>query len=65
MPESLFDIVFRGDLMPGHKLPEVKARLARLFKIDAARVEPLFSGAAVVLKRNLDRATADKYVAAL
>lgn len=61
MTEPLFDIVFRGDLMPGHHLPDVKARLAQLFKIDAARVEALFSGAAVTLKRNLDRPTASKY----
>lgn len=61
MSEPLFDIVFRGDLMPGHSLPEVKGRLAQLFKIDAAKVEPLFSGAAVTLKRNLDKPTATKY----
>lgn len=61
MPENLFDIVFRGDLMPGHQLSDVKMRLAQLFKIDIARVEPLFSGAAVALKRNVDEATAHKY----
>lgn len=65
MPEPLFDIVFRGDLMPGHHLAEVKLRLARLFKIDPQRVEPLFSGAVVTLKRKLDRSTAGKYQTAL
>lgn len=65
MSEPLFDIVFRGDLMPGHRLPEVKVRLAQLFKIDAVKVDPLFSGAAVTLKRNLDKSTATKYHTAL
>lgn len=61
MTEEKFNIVFRGDIVAGHKLPEVKQRLAQLFKIDTAKVEPLFSGRAVVLKRNLDSATANKY----
>lgn len=65
MPKPLFDVVFRGDLLPGQQLPEVKERLAGLFKTDLARVEPLFSGAVVTLKRNLDAVTAEKYQAVL
>lgn len=65
MSEPLFDIIFRGDILPGHQLPEVKARLQQLFKVDAARVDALFSGSATPLKRNLDKAAADKYKAVL
>lgn len=61
MAEPLFDIVFRGDIVLGHSIADVKARLGQLFKIDAAKVETLFSGGAMPLKRNLDQATAEKY----
>lgn len=65
MADSLFDIVFRGDIIMGHSLQDVKARLAQLFKVDAAKVEVLFSGGVVILKRNVDAATAEKYKAVL
>lgn len=61
MAEPLFDIVFRGDVVLGHSIVDVKARLAQLFKVDAAKIETLFSGGAMPLKRNLDRAAAEKY----
>lgn len=57
----LFDIIFRGDLVPGHQMPEVKKKLAQLFKADEQKINALFSGAAVPLKKNLDRPTAEKY----
>lgn len=59
--QPLFDLIFRGDILPGHQLPEVKAKLAQLFKTDVVKINALFSGAAVQLKRNLDQATAEKY----
>lgn len=60
-----FDIIFRGDIVFGHQLAEVKARLQQLFKADAAKVDALFTGRPVPLKRNLDEATANKYRDAL
>lgn len=57
----MYDIIFRGDILPGQQLSEVKERLARLFKTDADKINSLFSGAAVPLKRDLDQATAEKY----
>ena len=63
--ESLFDIVFRGDILPGHQLMDVKQRLGQLFKADANKINALFTGGAVPLKRNLEKAVAEKYVKAL
>lgn len=60
-----FDIIFRGDIVFGHQLAEVKAKLQQLFKADAAKVDALFTGRPVPLKRNLDEATANKYRDAL
>jgi hypothetical protein len=56
-----FDIVFRGDIVIGHALADVKLKLQQLFKTDAAKVDALFTGRPVPLKRNLDEATAQKY----
>jgi hypothetical protein len=65
MSEQQFDIIFRGDIVFGHQLVDVKARLQQLFKADAAKVDALFSGRPVPLKRNLDEASAQKYKEAL
>ncbi|WP_039912397.1 hypothetical protein [Cellvibrio mixtus] len=65
MSNSDFDIIFRGDIVFGHQLADVKLKLQQLFKVDAAKIDALFTGRAVPLKRNLDEATANKYRDAL
>jgi len=60
-----FDIIFRGDIVFGHQLAEVKLKLQQLFKADAAKIDSLFTGRPVPLKRNMDEATAQKYREAL
>lgn len=65
MSDSKYDIIFRGDVVAGNNIVEVKQRLAQLFKIDAAKVDALFTGRAVPLKRNVDLQTAEKYKAIL
>lgn len=63
--QPLFDVIFRGDIAPGHQLLDVKANMAKLFKADMARIDALFVGGAVALKKNLDQTTAEKYQAVL
>lgn len=63
--QPLFDVIFRGDIAPGHQLLDVKAKMAKLFKADMARIDALFVGGAIALKKNLDQATAEKYQAVL
>lgn len=58
--DATFDILFRGDIAPGNSIEQVKARVAESFKLDEAAVNQLFSGAVVSLKRNIDRATAER-----
>lgn len=62
---ELFSVLFRGDILPGHALPTVKAQMAQLFKLDDARLAAVFSGKPVVLKKDCDAATAEKLKAAL
>lgn len=61
MAEEKFDLVFRGELVPGAELGQVKQNLARLFKMDSARIEKLFSGRAIVLKRGMSMDAAAQY----
>jgi uncharacterized membrane protein YhaH (DUF805 family) len=61
----MFKVVFSGELMPGFTLDNVKSYLATLFKSDLSKIDSLFTGRQVVLKRELKEADADKYVAVL
>ncbi|WP_027328578.1 hypothetical protein [Marinimicrobium agarilyticum] len=61
MADERFDLVFRGDIVLGQPLASVKQRLQQLFKADEAKIEQLFTGRPVALKRQLDAATAKKY----
>lgn len=65
MSDTEFDIIFRGDIVIGQQLADVKARLQQLFKADAARIEQLFSGRPVPVKRKVSAAEAEKYRAVL
>ncbi|GLS26892.1 hypothetical protein [Marinibactrum halimedae] len=65
MSDLTYDLVFRGDIVIGQPLAEVKQKLGMLFKIDAQKVEQLFAGGSVTLKKGLNQATAEKYKAAI
>lgn len=65
MSEENYSVIFAGVLAPEAVPIEVKSKLARLFKTTPDRVEPLFSGRRVVIKRGLDEPTARNYLAAL
>lgn len=65
MPSKDYQVVFRGRLVPGQDPDLVKQNLAKLFKVDEARIGQMFSGKRQVLKKGLDRETADKYRALL
>lgn len=65
MSEPRFDIFFRGDIVPGRRLDEVRDRLRQLFQIEDARLNALFSGRPTVIRRDLSAADAERYRAAL
>jgi hypothetical protein len=62
-----FRVLFSGDLKPGARPEDAKDRLTRLFQVDYGTLEDLFQGGAggCVVKQGLDRAMAERYVAAL
>ncbi|PNG62061.1 hypothetical protein SC81_23165, partial [Vibrio vulnificus] len=55
-----FKIVFSGELMPDASLETVKDNLARLFKSEPGKIDALFGGRPVVLKRELPEAEAER-----
>lgn len=65
MSNELYDLVFSGELVRGADPSQSKRNLGNLFKISEAKVDALFSGKAVTLKKNLDFATANKYRVAI
>ena len=65
MSEQQFDVFFRGDIVAGQAIVDVKERLGGLFKLEAAQVDQLFSGRPTAIRRNLDEASAKKYQQAL
>lgn len=65
MSDQQFDVFFRGDIVAGQAVVEVKERLAGLFKLEAVQVEQLFSGRPTAIRRNLDEASAKQYEQAL
>jgi len=65
MSGKTFAVVFSGKLVEGASVERVKGNVAKLFKVEVAKIERLFSGARVVIKKGLDEATAKKYQIAL
>ena len=65
MSEKSYQIVVTGELMEGTYLPDVKAKLAAMFNTPAEKLDPLFSGNRVVIKKGLGEEGAKKYLAAV
>src|SRR3569832_2351956 len=65
MTVKTYQVVVTGQLAPGAQLEQVKEKVARLFNAPAAKLVALFAGTRVVVKKGLDQAAAEHYVAAL
>jgi hypothetical protein len=63
--EQRYDLLFRGDIVPGRQLDDVKTRVRELFQIDDARLASLFSGRPVLIRRELGAMEAERYRGAL
>ena len=68
MDNTLYDICFRGGLMPGADLNTVRSNMASLFKladVNDPKIAAMFSGRVVILKKGIDKQSALKYQAVL
>jgi hypothetical protein len=61
MPEERFDIFFSGKLIDGQDPAEARAQVGRLFKAADDKIERLFSGKPVAVKKDVDLETASRY----
>lgn len=62
---STFRLIFRGEIMPGHQIDAVKQRASALFKVPPERVDALFSGQEIVIRKGVSDADLHRYLAAL
>lgn len=60
MPQPLFDVFFRGALLPEADPGQVRDRLASLFGLGPGELDRLFRGGAVCVKRAVDVETASQ-----
>ena len=65
MSDQLFEVAFSGQVSEDANLEDVKARVGKMFNADDAKLAQLFSGKRIVIKKNIDQATAAKYKTAL
>lgn len=65
MNDERYDLMFSGELVPGFELAQVKTNLQQLFRLDEAKVNALFSGKAIALKKGVDAEAANKYRVAM
>ena len=61
MSDELYEIAFSGKIVEGADLEMVKKHLGRIFKADEKRLQQLFSGRRVLIKREADAATMARY----
>lgn len=61
MSEERFDLSFAGELAAGADPDQVRARLAAVFKLNEQSAARLFTGRAVVIKRDADAATRARF----
>jgi hypothetical protein len=65
MADVTYAIVFSGEIVEGFQVISVKSHLAKMLKLTPEKMQVLFSGKPVVLKRTADKAEAAKYGGAL
>ena len=61
MPEDRYNIVFSGELVTGADAAKKRERLGNTFRLGASQLDNLFSGQAVVVKRDVDLMTATRF----
>jgi hypothetical protein len=65
MDDSLFKVLYEGDVLPGKTQYDVQAAIAKLFGVEPKQVDRLFTGKQRKLKSGLTLDQAKKYVKAL
>jgi hypothetical protein len=56
-----YHVVFEGEVVSGKHVEAVKKELMRMLKVDEQGVDRLFAGRSVIVRKNVDAGTAEKY----
>jgi hypothetical protein len=56
-----YRLVFRGEILDGQQKQAVKERLGATLKVDGARLDAMFTGKAVVIRKDADTDTAARF----
>ena len=56
-----FDVYFSGEILEGYELEEVKQAVGKLFKLSGPKLEALFAGVPVRVKKNLSVEKAGRF----
>jgi hypothetical protein len=65
MTPARFDVVFRGKLLPGFAMRDVKPKLMKLCSISEEKAVKILKTGRITLRKNVDEITAKKYETAL
>ena len=49
-----YKLIFKGQIIEGNKIEDVKTRIADYFKISEEKIEHLFSGRPILIRKNVD-----------
>ena len=65
MSEPCFDLIFKGEVEPGHTQDVIRSTLESLFEFDTENQIDFFSGQPVVLAKSMNAMTANSFKQAL
>jgi len=65
MDETLYDVVFKGEIDQDRNIDDVKKNIASLFKKKPDEIDHFFSGKEFVIKKKINQAGAEKYKTAV
>lgn len=57
-----FAVIFKGEILNGADVATTREKIGNIFKADTAKLEKLFSGNHIVIRKGIDQATAEKLV---
>ncbi|MBW1865812.1 MAG: DUF898 family protein [Deltaproteobacteria bacterium] len=65
MTPAFYDVVYRGKILPGFDIDDVKSKLMDLFSISEEKAMKIINSNGVALKKSTDEVSAKKYETAL
>jgi len=57
----MYNLIFRGEILPGHDVKDVETAFADLFGVKRSRIRPYFKGKKIFVKKGMDLAKAKRY----